>query len=121
MVTRPAAAGRERDGAPRGRGGAAGTRPPKAGTTRLFVNAGRASGVRPQDIVGALANESSLSGRDIGAIQIHERHALVEIPEHAADDVLRSLRGGTTLKGRRANVRRDRGFAGAGAGRGRRD
>jgi ATP-dependent RNA helicase DeaD len=108
---------------PRSRGGAAGTRPPKAGTTRLFVNAGRASGVRPQDIVGALANESNLSGRDIGAIQIHERHALVEIPEHAADDVLRSLRGSTTLKGRRANVRRDRGFAGAGAsgGRARRD
>jgi ATP-dependent RNA helicase DeaD len=104
---------------PRGRGGAAGTRPPKAGTTRLFVNAGRSNGVRPQDIVGALANESSLSGRDIGAIQIHERHALVEIPEHAADDVLRSLRGGTTLKGRRTNIRRDRGFATA--GRGRRD
>jgi ATP-dependent RNA helicase DeaD len=104
----------------RGRGGAAaGTRAPKAGTTRLFVNAGRASGVRPQDIVGALANESNLTGRDIGAIQIHERHALVEIPEHAADDVLRSLRGGTTLKGRRTSIRRDRGFATA--GRGRRD
>ncbi len=98
---------------PRSRGGAAGPRPPKAGMTRLFVNAGRAGGVRPQDIVGALANESSLSGRDIGAIQIHERHALVEIPEHTADDVLRDLRGSTTLKGRRANVRRDRGFAGA--------
>jgi ATP-dependent RNA helicase DeaD len=108
-----------RDREPRSRGGAAGMRAPKAGTTRLFVNAGRASGVRPQDIVGALANESNLSGRDIGAIQIHERHALVEIPEHAADEVLRSLRGSTTLKGRRANVRRDRGFAGAGAGGGR--
>jgi hypothetical protein len=80
-------------------------------------NDGRAGGVRPQDIVGALANESNLSGRDIGAIQIHERHALVEVPEHAADDVLRSLRGSTTLKGRRANVRRDRDFAGAGRGR----
>jgi ATP-dependent RNA helicase DeaD len=108
---------RDRDTRSRG-GAAAGTRPPKAGTTRLFVNAGRASGVRPQDIVGALANESNLTGRDIGAIQIHERHALVEIPEHAADDVLRSLKGTTTLKGRRANVRRDRGFAGAGAGAG---
>jgi ATP-dependent RNA helicase DeaD len=116
-VVAPPRAGERRE--PRSRGGAAGTRPPKAGTTRLFVNAGRASGVRPQDIVGALANESSLSGRDIGAIQIHERHALVEIPEHAADDVLRSLRGGTTLKGRRTNIRRDRGFATA--GRGRRD
>jgi ATP-dependent RNA helicase DeaD len=95
----------------------AGPRPPKSGMTRLFVNAGRAGGVRPQDIVGALANESNLSGRDIGAIQIHERHALVEVPEHAADDVLRSLRGSTTLKGRRANVRRDRDFAGAGRDR----
>jgi ATP-dependent RNA helicase DeaD len=104
----------DRDAGPRSRGGtAAGTRPPKAGTTRLFVNAGRASGVRPQDIVGALANEGRLTGRDIGAIQIHERHALVEVPEAAADDVLRALRGSTTLKGRRANVRRDRGFAGA--------
>ncbi|HEY0816499.1 MAG TPA: DEAD/DEAH box helicase [Pseudonocardia sp.] len=99
----------------KGRG--AGQRPPKSGMTRLFVNAGRAGGVRPQDIVGALANESNLSGRDIGAIQIHERHALVEVPEHAADEVLRSLRGSTTLKGRRANVRRDRDFAGAGRDR----
>ncbi|MGH3566964.1 MAG: DEAD/DEAH box helicase [Pseudonocardia sp.] len=114
--------GREfRDRESRGRGGAAGSRQPKAGTTRLFVNAGRASGVRPQDIVGALANEGQLTGRDIGAIQIHERHALVEIPEHAADEVLRALRGSTTLKGRRANVRRDRDFAGSGSGRGRRD
>ncbi|WP_433502176.1 DEAD/DEAH box helicase [Pseudonocardia halophobica] len=95
-----------REGRPGGRG--QGARPPKAGATRLFVSAGRAAGIRPQDIVGALANESRLSGRDIGAIQIHERHTLVEIPEHAADDVLRSLRGVTTLKGRRANVRRDR-------------
>ncbi|ANY10504.1 heavy metal transporter [Pseudonocardia sp. HH130630-07] len=99
---------RDRDGGgPRGARGQ-GSRPPKAGTTRLFVSAGRSSGIRPQDIVGALANESRLSGRDIGAIQIHERHALVEVPEHAAEDVLRSLRGATTLKGRKANVRRDR-------------
>jgi ATP-dependent RNA helicase DeaD len=112
VVSAPRAGARDRDGIPRGRGGAAaGIRPPKAGATRLFVNAGRASGVRPQDIVGALANESGLTGRDIGAIQIHERHSLVEVPEHAADEVLRSLRGATTLKGRKANIRRDRGFA----------
>ncbi|GAA1396136.1 DEAD/DEAH box helicase [Pseudonocardia kongjuensis] len=108
----PDTRGPRRDGRPGGARGQ-GARPPKAGTTRLFVSAGRASGVRPQDIVGALANESRLSGRDIGAIQIHERHALVEVPEHAAEDVLRSLRGATTLKGRKANVRRDRDGAGA--------
>ncbi|MCF7549700.1 DEAD/DEAH box helicase [Pseudonocardia sp. WMMC193] len=101
--------GASRGGRPDRLGGRGqGPRPPREGATRLFVSAGRAAGVRPQDIVGALANESRLSGRDIGAIQIHERHSLVEIPEHAADDVLRSMRGVTTLKGRRANIRRDR-------------
>ena len=85
-----------------------GGRPTKSGTTRLFVAAGRSAGIRPQDIVGALANESQLSGRDIGTIQIHERHALVEVPEAAADEVVRELRGSTMLKGRKANVRRDR-------------
>jgi ATP-dependent RNA helicase DeaD len=115
----PGATGRSRRPLP-WRGGAAAA-PPQAGATRLFVNAGRASGVRPQDIVGALANESGLTGRDIGAIQIHERHSLVEVPEDAADEVLRSLRGATTLKGRRANVRRDRGFTPAGPRRGRQD
>jgi ATP-dependent RNA helicase DeaD len=95
----------------RGPGRARGAgRPPKTGTTRLFVSAGRAAGIRPQDIVGALANESRLSGRDIGTIQIHERHALVEVPEAAADDVVREMRGGTVLKGRKANIRRDKGF-----------
>ena len=103
---RPPRGARPERGPGRERG--AGDRPPKAGTARLFVAAGRAAGIRPQDIVGALANESQLSGRDIGTIQIHERHALVEVPEAAADDVLRELRGSTMLKGRRANVRRDR-------------
>jgi ATP-dependent RNA helicase DeaD len=110
---RPARAPRGDRGPERGPGrlrGAGGR--PKSGTTRLFVAAGRSSGVRPQDIVGALANESRLSGRDIGTIQIHERHALVEVPEAAADDVLRELRGSTMLKGRKANVRRDRDLRG---------
>ena len=65
------------------------------------------------DTYGRWLRYVQASGRDIGAIQIHERHSLVEVPEHAADDVLRSLRGATTLKGRKANVRRDRDNAGA--------
>jgi ATP-dependent RNA helicase DeaD len=95
----------------RGPGRARGAgRGPTTGTTRLFLSAGRASGIRPQDIVGALANESRLSGNDIGTIQIHERHALVEVPESAVDDVLRELRGSTVLKGRKTNIRREKDF-----------
>ena len=78
-----------------------------AGTTRLFVGIGRSGGVRPQDLVGAIAGESYLSGRDIGAIEISDRFSLVEVPESAADEVVRALRG-TSIKGQKATVRRER-------------
>ncbi len=82
-------------------------RPATADTTRLFVGTGRASGVRPQDLVGAITGESYLSGRDIGAIEIADRFSLVEVPESAADDVVAALRQ-SSIKGRRATVRRER-------------
>jgi ATP-dependent RNA helicase DeaD len=78
-----------------------------AGTTRLFVGTGRVSGVRPQDLVGAITGESYLSGKDIGAIEIADRFSLVEVPESAADDVVAALRQ-TSIKGRKATVRRER-------------
>jgi ATP-dependent RNA helicase DeaD len=71
------------------------------------VGTGRASGVRPQDLVGAITGESHLSGRDIGAIEIADRFSLVEVPESAADDVVTALRQ-ISIKGRRATVRRER-------------
>ena len=89
----------------------AGTRPPRpprsagAGMTRLFVGAGRSAGIRPQDLVGAIAGETRLSGRDIGAIEIADRFTLVEVPESAADEVVAALRA-STIKGKKATVRR---------------
>jgi ATP-dependent RNA helicase DeaD len=76
-------------------------------TTRLFVGAGRSSGVRPQDLVGIIAGKSYLSGRDIGAIEIADGFSLVEVPESAADDVVAALRQ-VSIKGRKATVRRER-------------
>jgi ATP-dependent RNA helicase DeaD len=77
-----------------------------AGTTRIFVGAGREARMRPQDLVGAIAGESQLSGRDIGAIQINERFSLVEVPDAAADGVIEALRA-TTIKGRKPKIRRE--------------
>jgi ATP-dependent RNA helicase DeaD len=80
---------------------------PADATTRLFVGVGRSAGIRPQDLVGAIAGESRLSGRDIGAIEITDRFSLVEVPQSAADEVITSLRH-TTIKGKKATVRRER-------------
>ena len=74
-------------------------------TARLFIGLGRDAHVRPQDIVGAIANESSLPGRAIGAIEIQQRFTIVDIPADAAEDVIGALRK-TTIKGRKPKVDR---------------
>jgi ATP-dependent RNA helicase DeaD len=76
--------------------------------TRVFVGLGRRAGVRPQDLVGAIAGEAGLAARDVGAIQITDRFSLVEVPEADADRVIRAL-SHSTIRGRRPAVRRDRG------------
>jgi ATP-dependent RNA helicase DeaD len=74
------------------------------GMVRLFINAGRSSGVRPADIVGAIANESGLSGRLIGAIDIYDDFALVDIPAEHHPQVLAAM-ADATIRGRQAGAR----------------
>jgi ATP-dependent RNA helicase DeaD len=100
----------DKDGArgPAARG--AGPRPQRSAggpAARLFVGLGREAGIRPGDLVGAITGETGLTGRDIGAIEIHQRFALVEVPEPAANEVISALKA-TMIKGRKATVRRDK-------------
>jgi len=88
------------------RGKAPGRRGPTSGMTRLFISLGRAAGIRPQDLVGAIAGEANISGRDIGAIDIADRFSLVEVPEDLASDVISSLRN-ATIRGKKILIRRD--------------
>jgi len=53
--------------------------------TRVYIALGRKAGVRPGDLVGAIANEAGLDSRDIGAIEIADRFSLVEVPESATE------------------------------------
>ena len=76
-------------------------------TVRLYVGAGRKAGIRPQDLVGAIANETTVSGRQIGAIEITDNFSLVDVPEGAAEEVMAALRA-TRVKGKKVQVRRDR-------------
>jgi ATP-dependent RNA helicase DeaD len=75
--------------------------------TRLFIGAGRRVGMRPADLVGAITNEAGVTGASIGAIQIADSYSLVEVPEGAADDIVRVL-AAAKIKGRRLEVRRYR-------------
>jgi ATP-dependent RNA helicase DeaD len=69
-------------------------------STRIFLDIGRDDGVRPADIVGAIANEAGISGRAIGAIELSDRFTFVDIPGGAAERVLRALKN-TTIRGKR--------------------
>jgi ATP-dependent RNA helicase DeaD len=73
---------------------------------RLFIGLGRNAGLRPGDLVGAIANEAGVPGSAIGAIEIADQFSLVEVPADAADHVIEALRS-TKLRGKRVQVRRD--------------
>ncbi len=94
--------GRRRDGRDRPGRDFGGRREfgPERGMARLFLDVGREDGVRPADIVGAIANEAGIPGRAIGAIELFDRFSFVEVPETQANKVLRALKN-TTIRGRR--------------------
>jgi len=58
-------------------------------TFRLEV--GHAHGVKPGNIVGAIANEAGLEGRHIGHVDIRDDHSFVDLPEGMPREIFRSL------------------------------
>ena len=61
----------------------------------------------PGELVGAITGEAGIGSRDIGAIEIADRFALVEVPASRAEEIIRALRA-TTLRGKKVPVRLDR-------------
>jgi ATP-dependent RNA helicase DeaD len=74
-------------------------------TGYLFVGIGRKGGVRPGDLVGAIANESGLEGRQIGPIRISDNFSVVGVPERKVDDVIGAMHT-TMIRGKKTSVRR---------------
>ena len=87
-----------------GPGGKAG-RTAQTDMVRLFFNVGSKMQVAPRDLVGAIAGESGIPGRSIGAIEIHERFCFVEVAGHLADDVI-TVMNGSQIRGFRVAVKK---------------
>lgn len=85
-------------------GGKRGRRGHEAGMARLYVGAGRQAGIRPGDLVGAIANEAKINSNLIGAIHIDDRFSLVDVPEHLARGIMEVL-DRARIKGRKVGVR----------------
>ena len=56
------------------------------------IEVGHVHGVKPGNIVGAIANEAGLEGRHIGHVDIREDHSFVDLPEGMPREIFRSLK-----------------------------
>jgi ATP-dependent RNA helicase DeaD len=56
------------------------------------IEVGHTHGVKPGNIVGAIANEAGLEGRHIGHVDIREDHSFVDLPEGMPKEIFRSLK-----------------------------
>jgi ATP-dependent RNA helicase DeaD len=89
--------------APRGpcRGERGGERPrrevgprgaPEPGMESYRIEVGHRHGVKPGNIVGAIANEADLESRYIGRIDIHDDHSVLDLPEGMPRELLMHLK-----------------------------
>ncbi len=77
---------------------------PEPGMTRLFVPLGRQDGLRPADLVGAIASAVGLTGKSVGAIDILDRSAFIEAPSERAEEIIAALNR-TKIRGRKVIVK----------------
>ncbi len=87
-----------RPGPKRGRSG------PTPNMVTLEFSAGRAVGIRPGDLVGAIANEAKLNSNVLGPIKISDQSSQVHVPEELAKGIIKAF-SRTRLKGHKVTVR----------------
>lgn len=61
------------------------------GMVRLMFGLGKADAIRPQMVVGAIANEAKIPGKAVGAISIEKHQTFVDVSEQYAEQVVRKL------------------------------
>ncbi len=75
------------------------------GMTSYRIEVGRRHGVKPGNIMGAIANEAGLDSRFIGRIRIQEEFSTVDLPEGIPWEVFRTLKK-VWVAGRQLNISR---------------
>lgn len=73
-------------------------------TITLSMSVGRANGIRPADVVGSIANEADIPGREIGPIDIQEDITYVGIPKRYVEVVLEKV-GKARFRGRAVSLK----------------
>src|SRR5699024_7566524 len=64
---------------------------PDEGMRRYRIDVGRSHGVKPANIVGAIANEANLNSNAIGRIDIFPKFSTVDLPEKMSSAAINHL------------------------------
>lgn len=83
---REAGRGRDRERGPRRE-----IEPVQEGMARFRIDVGRNNGVKPGNIVGAIANEASIDANSIGRVVIQDGYSLVDLPSNLDKAVMNHL------------------------------
>jgi len=78
---------------------------PDRGMERFRIEVGYSHGVKPGNIVGAIANEAEIEAEYIGRIEIYDEHSTVDMPEGMPREIFRHLKG-VWVSGQRLQISR---------------
>lgn len=85
--------------------------PVRQGMQRFRVEVGHADGVKPGNLVGAIANEAGIDSEFIGPISIQGNFTTVDLPEGMPEDIFQTLQR-TWVMGKQLQISRDMGAGG---------
>ena len=65
---------------------------PDAGFETFRIEVGETHGVKPGNIVGAIANEAGLDSKNIGRVDIRDDYSLVDLPDGMPAEIFKHLK-----------------------------
>jgi len=108
--------GQDKDRSKRKDKGGRSNAPPDSDMESFRIEVGYDHGVKPGNIVGAIANEAGLDGSNVGQIEISEQFSLVDLPKGMPKEIFKDLKKvwvcGQQLKISRLNAGSESGESG---------
>jgi len=81
-------------------------RPTEDGMGTFRIEVGHAHGVKPGNIVGAIANEAGIDSKYIGRIEIYDDYSKLDLPADLPPDLIEHLKS-VWVAGQQLNITRD--------------
>jgi len=81
-------------------------KPQEEGMGTYRIEVGHAHGVKPGNIVGAIANEAGIESKFIGRIEIYDEHSTLDLPVDMPPDLIDHLKT-VWVAGQQLNITRD--------------